>query len=207
MVIRTQKDYRAQWPFNKMLAKSITEKHLRQFIKKHFHIAKTPQILLLVKSMPCKQHTMHSMWSEASPEAMLIISLTIAFWASSYSSLFLVYSSFRELSLLQTREGEKFNGQVVSWGETGEVPDIHGPVCEAYTIFLNIQRAELLVVPQTLLLLAGDPQVETQDGVWFQLHCLTSFQAYSTTVVEEVIQINTSYIYIKTSYFSRAFQV
>lgn len=30
-----------------------------------------------------------------------MISLTMAFWASSYSSLLLVYSSFRELSLLQ----------------------------------------------------------------------------------------------------------
>lgn len=30
-----------------------------------------------------------------------MISLTMAFWASSYSSLLLVYFSFRELSLLQ----------------------------------------------------------------------------------------------------------
>lgn len=33
-----------------------------------------------------------------------MISLTMAFWASSYSALLLVYSSFIELSLLQTRE-------------------------------------------------------------------------------------------------------
>lgn len=36
-----------------------------------------------------------------------MISLTMAFWASSYSSLLLVYSSFRELSLLQTWGEEK----------------------------------------------------------------------------------------------------
>ena len=42
-----------------------------------------------------------------SPEAMLMISLTMAFCASSYSSLFLEYSSFTELSLLQTCEREQ----------------------------------------------------------------------------------------------------
>ena len=48
-----------------------------------------------------------------SPEAMLMISLTMAFCASSYSSLFLEYSSLTELSLLQTCERE----QTISWPE------------------------------------------------------------------------------------------
>lgn len=39
-----------------------------------------------------------------SPEAMLMISLTIASWASSYSSLFLMYSSLMALSLLWTKQ-------------------------------------------------------------------------------------------------------
>uniref|UniRef100_A0A3B3S7A6 Tripartite motif containing 35-13 n=1 Tax=Paramormyrops kingsleyae TaxID=1676925 RepID=A0A3B3S7A6_9TELE len=39
-----------------------------------------------------------------SPEAMLMISFTMAFCAPSYSSRFLVYSSFRELSLLWNRD-------------------------------------------------------------------------------------------------------
>ena len=37
------------------------------------------------------------------PEEILTISLTMAFWASSYSVLFLVYSSLREVSLLQIK--------------------------------------------------------------------------------------------------------
>lgn len=52
------------------------------------------------------------------------------------------------------------------------------PVCEAHAVLLNIQRGELLVVPQSLLLLAGDSQVEAQHGVWLQLHCLTSIQTW-----------------------------
>lgn len=37
-----------------------------------------------------------------------------------------------------------------------------GPVCEAHSVLLNVQRGEALVVPQGLLLFAGDSQVKTQ---------------------------------------------
>lgn len=50
------------------------------------------------------------------------------------------------------------------------------PVGEAHAVLLHVQRGELLVVPQTLLLLAGDSQVEAQHGVGLQLHRLTSVQ-------------------------------
>lgn len=46
---------------------------------------------------------------------MLIISLTMAFCASSYSPLFLVYSSLAELSLLQTCESAQEWGQTINW--------------------------------------------------------------------------------------------
>lgn len=51
------------------------------------------------------------------------------------------------------------------------------PVCEAHAVLLDVQRGELLVVPQALLLFAGDPQVEAQHGVGLQFHRLASIQA------------------------------
>lgn len=58
-----------------------------------------------------------------------------------------------------------------------------GPVCEAHAVLLHIQRGEFLVVPQTLLLLAGDSQVKTQHGVRLQLHRLTGIQTWNTTLL------------------------
>lgn len=51
------------------------------------------------------------------------------------------------------------------------------PVGEAHSVLLDVQGGELLVVPQTFLLLTRDSQVETQHGVGFQLHRLTRLQA------------------------------
>lgn len=55
----------------------------------------------------CKSSQHSRLWYTStlthSPEAMLMISLTIASWASSYSSLFFIYSSLTELSLLWTK--------------------------------------------------------------------------------------------------------
>lgn len=55
----------------------------------------------------CKSCQHSRLWQTStltySPEAMLMISLTIASWASSYSSLFFIYSSLTELSLLWTK--------------------------------------------------------------------------------------------------------
>ncbi len=56
------------------------------------------------------------------------------------------------------------------------VCDPDRPVCEAHSVLLNVQRGEFLVVPEALLLLAGDSQVKTQHGVRLQLHRLPSIQ-------------------------------
>lgn len=58
------------------------------------------------------------------------------------------------------------------------------PVGETHSVFLNIQRGEFLVVPQSLLFLAGDSQVKTQHGIWLQFHRLTSIQTLNTCTLQ-----------------------
>lgn len=52
----------------------------------------------------------------------------------------------------------------------------HQPVSEAHAVLLHVQCGELLVVPQVLLLLAGDTQVEAQHAARLQLHRLAGVQ-------------------------------
>lgn len=84
----------------------LSESHTSLFTLILWAILQFASVKDLQRNSKSSQHSRlwHTSAVAYSPEAMLMISLTIASWASSYSSLFLIYSSLMVLSLLWTKQ-------------------------------------------------------------------------------------------------------
>lgn len=82
----------------------LTPHFWHQFLGQYYNLSLWKTLKETVS--PPSQHSRlwHTSTVAYSPEAMLMISLTIASWASSYSSLFFIYSSLMVLSLLWTKQ-------------------------------------------------------------------------------------------------------
>lgn len=84
----------------------LSESHTSLFIPILWATLQFVSVEDLQRNSKSSQHSRlwHTSTVAYSPEAMLMISLTIASWASSYSSLFFIYSSLMALSLLWTKQ-------------------------------------------------------------------------------------------------------